>query len=247
MALHDHFSRQAAAYRAARPCYPRELFAFLAAQAPGPELAWDVGTGNGQAAVALADVMAAVIATDISREQLAEAEPHPRIFYRQAPAEASDLPERCMDLITVAQALHWFDREAFFAAARQILKPAGVLAVWTYDLVSVEPQIDGYVQAFYHDTVGPFWPAERRLVEERYASVALPYSELQVPSFELVADWPLERFTTYLRSWSASQRYLEQHGEDPVGSLAERLGDLWGTESRRLVWPLTVRACRRPA
>lgn len=248
-AFKDHFSTVSSAYADFRPTYPAALFDWLAAIAPGRGLVWDCACGNGQASVDLAARFDRVAATDASAAQIAGATPHERIEYRQAPAEASGLADGSVDLVAVAQALHWFDLPAFFAEAERVLKPGGVLAVWSYGVQTVEgDDIDARVQHFYREAVGPYWPPERALVEEGYRSIRLPFTEFEVPRFEMSVQWPLDRLLGYFASWSATGRYIKARGENPVAALAQELGPAWGDPkaARRVAWPLAVRAARRP-
>src|ERR1700730_13525034 len=187
MPFKDHFSAHASDYAKFRPHYPRELFAYLAGIASERECVWDCATGNGQAAVTLGEFFQHVIATDASEKQVANGQPHERVTYRVASAEQSGLSKESVDLVTVAQALHWFDREAFFAEAERVLKPNGVLAVWCYNLFKVAPETDRLVETFYRETVGPYWDFERRLVETGYRTIAFPFDELQLPEFRMQA------------------------------------------------------------
>ena len=183
MTFKDRFSAHASDYARFRPHYPRALFAYLADIASERECAWDCATGNGQAAVALGEFFHHVIATDASENQVANGQPHDRVTYRVASAEQSGLPKASVDLVTVAQALHWFDREAFFAEAQRVLKPHGVLAVWCYNLFRIAPEIDRLVETFYRETVGPYWDFERRLVETGYRTIEFPFAELSTARF----------------------------------------------------------------
>jgi SAM-dependent methyltransferase len=249
MTFKDHFSGHATAYAQFRPRYPDELIRYLSSITARRSIAWDCATGNGQAAVALAAHFDRVIATDASAQQIENAEPHERVRYTVAPAEASGLDAESVDLITVAQALHWFDIPAFFAEARRVLTPGGIVAVWAYNLLSVSPEIDELVNEFYRDTTGPFWPPERAIIESRYSGIAFPFEEITAPAFEMHAEWTLDQLLGYLRTWSATQRFIAARGFDPVDSLGPRLREIWGlADDRRLVrWPLTVRVDRCPA
>jgi SAM-dependent methyltransferase len=239
----DHFSKQAADYAKFRPRYPKELFRWLASLAPGTKRAWDCATGNGQAARELADVFERVIATDASEKQIANAERHPRIEYRVATAEKSGLESSSVDLITVAQALHWFDLEKFEVEARRVLKPRGMVAAWAYKLATISPEIDAVVNHYYSHVVGPYWPAERVLVE-KFEELPFPFAQIETPRFEMVAEWRVEQLLGYLRTWSATQRFMAAEKRDPLENVEQQLLAAWGDKVRRVVWPLTVRVGR---
>ncbi|MCP4377042.1 MAG: class I SAM-dependent methyltransferase, partial [bacterium] len=203
----DHFSDQSGDYLRYRPSYPGALFAFLAEIPPMQHRAWDCATGSGQAAHGLSTHFERVIATDASAAQIDSAVPAANVHYRVAPAEASGLPDRSVDLVTVAQALHWLDLERFYGEVRRVLKPGGLLAVWSYNLLRTDPAIDAEVDAFYSHTVGPYWPPERRLVESGYRDLPFPFPELDTPPFAMTARWRLEQLLGYLGTWSATKRY----------------------------------------
>lgn len=244
----DHFSGVAGAYAEHRPSYPPRLFAWLAEAAPRRDLAWDCATGSGQAAIGLASHFARVVATDASAAQVAAARPRANVEYRVAPAEASGLEGSSFDLVTVGQALHWFDRSAFYAEARRVLRPGGLVAAWTYGgAVLDDPRADAIHRRFYSETVGPYWPPERALVESRYRTIEFPFEEIDPPSFEMEAEWPLASFLGYAGTWSSVMRFRAERGFDPVVELARDLEPLWGDPAtpRRIRWPLALRAGRR--
>lgn len=247
MNFKDYFSSHAAAYAAFRPRYPRELFMQLAALAPAREVAWDCATGNGQTALALAEHFAKVIATDGSAAQLQQAAPHDRVIYRQAVAEDCGLPDASCDLITVSQALHWFDLDRFYSEAQRVLRPHGVLAVWCYDLLKVTPEIDAALRPFYEDLVGPYWSPERAYVMTGYRTLAFPFAEIAPPLAAMSAQWSMFQLINYLRTWSATQNFIRANGYDPLEKVAEELLTLWGAPEtlREITWPLGFRIGRK--
>jgi SAM-dependent methyltransferase len=241
----DHFSRQSADYARYRPGYPAELFDFLAASAPGRELALDCATGSGQAALGLAAHFARVLAIDASAAQLAHALPHPRIEYRVATAEQMPLADGAADLVVAAQAAHWFDFARFHAECRRVLRPGGLVALWTYEKFRVDPAVDAAVDGFYAEVIGPYWPPERRHVEEGYRTLPFPYEELAAPTFELRLHWDVATTLRYVGTWSAVQRYRDARGLDPLPQLGASLEAAWpGGEERELHWPIHLRLGR---
>lgn len=243
----DHFSAQSAAYRRYRPGYPPALIEFVAGCSPGRALAVDCATGNGQAAVALAAHFERVVAVDASRAQLAQARPHPGVEYVCAPAEGLPLAAGIVDLVAAAQAAHWFDFARFHAECRRVLAPGGVVAVWTYEKFRIDPRIDAVVDRFYTQTVGPWWPPERRYVEQGYRTLPFPWREIATPAFHLETRWDLDTVMGYLATWSSVQRYRDAHGgRDPLPELREALAAVWPVDgSERLVaWPIHLRVGR---
>jgi SAM-dependent methyltransferase len=248
--FHDHFSAGAAEYARFRPRYPAALFAFLAGLPSERSMAWDCATGSGQAAVALAEHFARVIATDASAAQIAHGEPHPHVQYQVAAAEQSGLPGASVDLISVAQALHWFDLPAFYTEAARVLRPGGILAAWCYAVLTLpSPELQRCVDRFYKETVGPYWPPERALVEDGYRSLPFPWPEIPSPAFAMEAPMSLDTLIGYLGTWSATQRYRLATGVDPLPDLREELATLWGDPQTLMIiqWPLALRVGRKPA
>jgi SAM-dependent methyltransferase len=248
VAFKDHFSKQAAGYAKFRPRYPQKLFDYLGSIAPSRQLAWDCGTGNGQAAVGLASVFDRVIATDASEKQIANAQSHKKVEYRVAPAENCGLASETVDLIMVAQALHWFDLDRFYGEVRRVLKSAGVLAASAYNLLHIEKTIDEVVNRYYYEVVGPFWPPERKLVEQ-FADLPFPFQKIDPPKFEMTASWDLDHLLGYLRTWSSTQRFIAAKGDDPLEQISDDLRRAWGNpgQTRRITWPLIVRIGRKPS
>jgi SAM-dependent methyltransferase len=245
-AFKDHFSAHAGSYARSRPGYPDTLFHFLAATAARQELAWDCATGNGQAAVSLARHFTRVVATDASVTQIAAAQADAGVEYRVVAAEDSGLDAASVDLISVAQALHWFDTGRFFAEAERVLRPGGVLAVWCYGICTVTGKCDRYIQKLYND-LEAYWPAERRLVETSYRDIALPMTPVECPAFSMTVLWNADAMLDYLGTWSACQRCRRESGADPTETVAAGLRAAWGEGARPVSWPLSMKASRAAA
>ncbi len=240
----DHFSRVAEHYAHARPTYPLALFEWLALQSRTRDLAWDVGAGNGQASMGLARHFDHVVATDLSEEQLDRAPSHERVTYRTCEAHDSGLDNASVSLVTVAQALHWFDVDRFHAEARRVLRRGGLIAEWSYGTFSAEDErVDRVLQQFYHDVVGPYWPAERRHVETGYRDLPFPFRTVRTPSFRMDRRWTLPMMEAYLRSWSATGRMQQATGTDPLEVIESDLARAWGDPVHPLLisWPLALR------
>ena len=241
----DHFSDAPAEYARARPTYPVELFERLRALSPDAATVWDCATGNGQAAVELADRFPRVIANDASAEQLAHAARRPNIDYRVAPAEASGLEHASVDLVTVAQALHWFDHDAFWSEVASVARPDALLAAWCYGLHEIEPAIDRAVRRHYDHVVGAYWTPERAHIDAAYATIDCPFVELDAPRLAMERDWTREDVLAYIATWSATKRCTRETGEDPTPALADELSRLWESgNTKRVRWPLTLRLWR---
>ncbi len=239
----DHFSGHAADYARFRPRYPAALFADLARLCVNHDLAWDCGTGNGQAAVGLAPYFQQVVATDASAQQVAQAQLDPKVLYRVSDERSSHLAAASVDLITVAQALHWFDTRAFFAEVRRVLRPRGIVAVWCYGLQTLREPFDEIMRRFYEQTVGPDWPSERRLVEQGYRTIEFPFTELTPPIAAMEQQLSLDGLLNYVSTWSAVKRFEQRQGFSPMRLLERDLVPLWGerTMPRGVRWPLSIR------
>lgn len=249
MQFKDHFSGHAPGYAAARPTYPQALFQWLADQSRHHDLAWDVGCGNGQASLALAHWFNRVHASDASAAQVAAAPEHPRVAWRVEPAEHCSLRPHTVDLVTAAQGYHWFDQERFCQEALRVLKPDGLCAVWCYGASRVDRDVDAVFDELYHDRLDAYWPPERRHVEDGYRHLPFPFDVLgEIPRLEMTQTWSLAQYLAYLRSWSASQRYLGETGDDAVGGLEARFETAWGDPAlaREVRWPISMRAGRAP-
>ncbi len=241
----EHFSSVAGAYAAYRPSYPAALFDWLGEAAPARGLAWDCGAGTGQATGALAQRFARVVATDASRAQLGSGVRAPGVSSWAATAERSGIRTVRVDLIAVAQALHWFDLPDFYAEARRVLRPSGVLAAWTYADPRLEGPSGSVLDQFAED-VRPYWPAGRALVDSGYRTIAFPFAELDTPAFPMTAVWTLDQVVGYLGTWSAVAAYRTARRHDPMPALRASLARVWGDPAtrRRVVWTLSLRAGR---
>ena len=243
----DHFSAVAGNYAQARPEYPQALFDWIATMAPDRDLAWEAGCGSGQASRDLAARFVQVLATDPSSAQIAQARAPGNVRFAVEPGERCSLADASADAVCVAQALHWFGREAFFAECARVLRPGGVLVAWGYQDIEVpvplKPANDA-LQALIRDD----WPPERADVDAAYAGYAWPFDPLPAPAFELQAEWPLPRLLGYFSSYSASRRHRERTGVDPVAAQALLFAQAWGDPdvARTMRWPLFVHARRKP-
>ncbi|MCB1634228.1 MAG: class I SAM-dependent methyltransferase [Xanthomonadales bacterium] len=244
MAFADHFSSQATQYAAARPHYPAALFDHLLDCVGPTAVVWEAACGSGQATTDLAQRFAQIHATEPSASALALAPPLPNVDYRVATAEAGGLPPASVDLVVVAQALHWFDQAAFFAEVERVLRPGGVLAVWCYQDVCLPPDLAPLYRIFA-EQIDPHWPPQRLLIDQGYSQTHWPFSPLPVAPLRLQASWSLARLLEYCRSYSAVVRCLQATGSDPVESLAAALTPVWGEGERPIEWPLRIHLRRR--
>jgi len=184
------------------------------------------------------------VATDASDQQISSADPQRKIEFRVAPAESSGIDADSVDLITVAQALHWFDIERFFDEACRVLKPGGVLAIWSYERCPVNPECDEIIDQIFAE-VDSHWPPERSIVNDHYHSIRLPMPEIPVDAFEMRLDWTADEMLSYMRTWSATQRYTQKKSSDPLALFEQKLQGVWGSGKRDVRWPLTLKVGRK--
>jgi SAM-dependent methyltransferase len=243
------FTPLAATYARARPRYPPELYAWLAELVDRRELAWDAATGNGQAAVGLAERFERVVATDISPGQIEHAAPHPRVEYRVASVEQSGLEAASVDLAAVATALHWLPLAPFFSELRRVVRPGGVFAAWTYHAGTCDPPFDGLIHRFYWEIARPHFAPGVDLVDRRYTGVDFPGAEIPAPTFRVAADWTLAQVVDYLRSWSGVADYRQRTGIDLAEEFEPELATLWqgdtdSSSTRPFCMPIVMSARR---
>jgi SAM-dependent methyltransferase len=239
----DNFSKQADMYVKYRPLYPTELYAFLSSLTSDHELAWDCGTGNGQAATGLAEFYKKVIATDPSEQQIKNCLPHKNVTYLVEKAEQSSLPSNSVDLVTVANALHWFDFDAFYKEVNRVLKNNGVIAAWTMSLPSISPDLDPIIRRYHDHTVDAHWQAENRLVEKEYTTIPFPFQTIPTPSFFCEKEMTLDGLIGYLNTWSATQRFITAQQFNPTDQLRKDLLNVWtdSTSKKKLRWRLILK------
>lgn len=242
----DHFSQQSADYSHYRPSYPAALYDHLAGVCRGHDRALDCATGTGQAARGLSALFGHITAIDGSTEQIAQAEGAENITFRVATAEETGLTAASVDLVTVAQALHWFDHDAFFQEMERIVKPGGILAVWTYNLLEIDDNIDQLIHKLSEDIVGSFWPPERHYVRDNYATIDFPFTKMDVPPFHMTAVWSLDGLMGYLGTWSSVVRYRNEKGRDPLVNIHAELIAAWGDPKvrKKVTWPLSFKVGR---
>ncbi len=241
----DNFSKQSNSYQKFRPTYPKELFAFLSSQTDEHDLAWDCGTGNGQSAVGLADFYKSVYATDPSEAQINNATQNPKIIYKVEIAEKSSLEDKSVDILTVAQAIHWFDFDKFYTEAKRVLKENGVIAVWTYTLPSITIEIDALIQHFHDNIVGAFWQAENKLVENEYKTIPFPFEVIPSSDFTIHKQISRHDLVGLLRSWSATQKYIDKHDQNPIDQIDSELLTFWPDDQEKSTsWKLILKLGR---
>ena len=237
----DRFSGHAADYARYRIDYPAELYDYVLSYVSGRQAAWDCATGNGQVAGALADHFEQVEATDLSETQLANAVKLPNITYQVATAEAAPFADERFDLVTVGQALHWFDVPVFHDTVQRVLKPKGIIAEWGYGLSEVSEPIDALIRYIYSEVVGPFWDPMRHHVENEYSNLPFDFAEVQHTRFTARREWPVDWYMNYLRTWSAVQKFRKQHGYDPIDQFEGQFRSLWGPDLREVRFPIFLR------
>ncbi|MCG6915569.1 class I SAM-dependent methyltransferase [bacterium BMS3Abin03] len=243
MNFEDHFSKLAGTYSKYRPYYPSTLYEYLASCCNNHELAWDCGTGNGQAAIELAGYFDKVYATDASKEQIGNAEKHAKIIYSIEPAGKVSLRTSSADLVTVAVAVHWFDFDKFYSEVNRILKPGGIIAVWAYHLPIISSGVDSVLKKYYKENLKGYWPERFHYLDECYRTLPFPFNELTPPEFKIKVKWNLDQLAGFLSSWSGTKNYVEATGHSPILDIWDDLNDAWGEENHKhsIEWLLHMR------
>ena len=240
--MKDNFSAQAKDYSKFRPTYPPEMIEHVVSFVKQKNSALDVATGNGQLAKELAKYFKQVYATDMSEKQIENAEHADNIIYKVEPAEKTDFENKQFDLITVAQAIHWFDFDSFYKEVKRLLKPEGIFAILGYGLFQTNEHSHKILSHFYHDIIGPYWDSERRYLDENYETIPFPFDEFEVKKFEANFNWNIEQLTGYLETWSAVQHYRKQNNnENPVDLIRDELKESWEKSNKQVTFPLLLR------
>jgi cyclopropane fatty-acyl-phospholipid synthase-like methyltransferase len=237
--MKDYFSGHSKLYATFRPTYPDTLYDFILNGLAGKDRAWDCGTGNGQVAQVLARHFKHVDATDISAQQLEQAPIADNIRYTLSPAEKTPFENSAFDLITVGQALHWFNRDAFFSEVNRVGKPGATVAVWGYASLTIAPEVDAVINHFYEHVIGPYWDDARRLVEEEYKTILFPFTNVTRAKFWINVEWTRDHLAGYLESWSSTQKYIKIHNHNPVPNVMNDLATLWsGDDVKQVKFPV---------
>ncbi len=233
--MKDNFSKQASAYAQFRPNYPAELIEYILGFVKEKRLAWDCGTGNGQSARLLSHYFQQVFATDISSKQLANAYQADNIIYAEEPAEKTSLANESVNLVTVAQAIHWFNFEKFYAEVKRVARPGAIIAVWTYSLLQISPEIDTIIHEYHFKTLADFWDPERKYVDDGYAGIPFPFTTIETKPFNIELYWSAEELNGYLHTWSALQKYMAVNPVDPVPGIMDKIKQHWGNSGKRKI------------
>lgn len=239
--MKDNFSVQSAGYAKFRPTYPQELYDFLFSIVSVQHTAWDCATGNGQVARKLAEHFTEVFGTDISQNQLSHAVQKDNITYLLESSDKSSFADQTFDLITVAQAIHWFDFEAFYAEVKRTLKPGGVLAVFGYGVMMIDEEVDPVIHKLYKSILGTHWDEERKFIDEGYLTIPFPFKELLAPEFFITTYWNFDQLIGYLNTWSAVQHYKKANDSSPLDLVSSELQEAWGDGQKEVKFPILLR------
>jgi len=246
MANTDLFSVQADDYAKFRPTYPDALFNYLASQSPGRETVWDCATGSGQAALSLTKYFDRVIGTDISQALIDKAGRHAKITYKVVPAEQTGLPDHSVDLVTVAQALHWFAYDKFFPEVKRVLKPRGVFAAWGYTHLRTDAPVQKLTDYIHNELLKDYWAPQISILNSRYADIPFPFEPIQPPKFEISQALTFDQLIGYLVSWSAAQQFIQEKGQDELQRIFGEIRTAWGdlTQMKPVRWEVFMKAGR---
>ena len=244
--MKDLFSTQAKSYAQYRPTYSQEIIDYLVSFVKNKDTALDVATGNGQVAIKLTNYFKTVYGTEISQKQIDNAEKAHNIIYKISKAEETDFDDHQFDLIVVAQAIHWFDFDAFYKEVYRTLKPDGIFAVMGYGQFSTNPESDKLIIDLHRNILGPYWDPERKLVDENYKTIPFPFNEVEIEDGKFIETftWDFEHLLGYIDSWSATQHYIKKHGKNPADLIRDELKETWEKSDKQVTFPLLLRVGR---
>jgi SAM-dependent methyltransferase len=243
MANTDLFSVQADDYARFRPTYPDALFNYLSTLCRERETVWDCATGSGQAALSLTKYFERVIGTDISQALLDKAEKHAKITYKETPAENTGLENHSIDLVTVAQALHWFEYDKFFPEVKRVLKPGGIFAAWGYTHLHTDAPVQKLTDYVHNDLLKEYWAPQIGILNSRYADIPFPFEPIEPPRFEINQALTFEQLIGYMVSWSATQKFIKEKGQDELQRLFGEIRTAWGdlTQMKPVRWEVFMK------
>lgn len=240
--MKDNFSDKSDKYAKYRPTYPQEMLDFILSLLDKKENAWDCGTGTGQIAIELSKEFNNVYATDISKTQLDNAIKKDNIFYSVQSAEKTNFNNKTFDLITVAQAIHWFDFDKFYFEVKRTLKDNGLIAVIGYGLIQIDEKVDEIILDFYKNVVGSYWDKERKYIDENYKTIPFPFNEIEAPEFYIKSEWTFEHLLGYFETWSAIKHFIQANQYNPVDNIFDKLKEAWGNDlSKKITFPVLLR------
>lgn len=240
----DLFSGHAKDYAAFRPVYPKALYDFIYQFVERFDNAWDCGTGNGQVATVLANTFVNVHASDLSARQLANATLAPNIHYHHSGVEHTTFGDNTFDLITIGQAIHWFDRALFYKEVNRVGKNKAIIAAFGYNPVRFSQPFDEALNRFYFDVIYPYWDAERKVVEDQYRTISFPFEEIETPVFKIELDWSIRDLHGYITTWSAVQNFIKKKGFNPVDEFVKEVKPLWTKDKESVYFPVFLRLGR---
>jgi hypothetical protein len=241
--MKDNFSHNPSGYATYRPSYPDAIFQELPKLIPSTSRAWDVGTGNGQVAVKLSAFMNHVEATDISAAQMSKATLSSKISYSVQPAEKTNFEDDTFDLITIGQAIHWFDFDKYYAEVYRVAKDQAIIEAIGYDLIKINPAVDKIIDHLYSGILKDYWDPERKYIDDQYRTIPFPFEEIPLPNDPIKVNWTLDHLIGFLNTWSALKHYRTKKNDNPLDSIKSDLREAWGkNESKLCNFPIISRA-----
>jgi len=239
------FAIESEQYARFRPTYPTELVELIVSLSPNLYSAWDVACGNGQLTHELSKYFEHVIGTDISQEQLDIAIKNENIQYKVESSAQSSLEKNSIDLITVAQAIHWFEFDSFYTEVKRVAKPDAIIAILGYELLSISKEIDDCIIDFYTKTLNGYWDERRKYIDEQYSTIPFPFEEMKIPHYSCKLQWNREDLLGYLSTWSAVKKYMKDTGNDAIEIIKPHIYSMWEVnQERKVTIPIITKIAR---